>query len=102
MRMLLGPRWAQDAADESKPPPLAALGKRMPLGPFPLAAFKKAGLREKMRLASVSWVEHGFGAPKTAYLFYMVKHVLWYLAWQFFVGFAASQPSGAHSRLART
>jgi hypothetical protein len=92
--MLLGRGYSQDPADLAKEPPLAWIGKMAPLGPFPLAAFKKADLREKMRLASRNWVEHGFGAPKATYLFYLIKHVLWYLAWQFFVSFAATRPTG--------
>ena len=74
------------------PPKLEALGSLLALAPFDVDRFVAGDLRTKMNIAALSWADYGFGAPKAAYAFYLLKHAFWLYAWAFFAGYS---PAGA-------
>ena len=67
-----------------------AIGKMVPMAPFDLVGWKKGDLKKKMHIGALSWADQGFGAPKVAYVFYLLKHLFWWLAWRWFCGFGSS------------
>jgi hypothetical protein len=53
---------------------------------YDLAEHTASPYHERMRLSCVDWVQQGFGAPISAYLFYVLKIALYVGGWVFFVG----------------
>lgn len=72
-------------------PSLRSLGDHLSLAPFDAKQFQAGDLRRKMKLAALSWADYGFGAPRIAYAFYLLKHCFWFYAWRFFVGFSGDR-----------
>ncbi len=58
---------------------------------FDSATYGDLPYRERVRLGCVDWVHVGFGAPVSAYAFYVIKIALYVGGWWFF----ASRTSGA-------
>ncbi|CAN5431010.1 DUF3556 domain-containing protein [soil metagenome] len=52
---------------------------------YDLAAHTASPYHERIRLSCVDWVEQGFGAPISAYVFYVLKIALYIGGWAFFV-----------------
>lgn len=48
---------------------------------YDLAEFRTLPYHDRVRLACVDWVHCGFGAPTSAYLFYLLKIGLWIGGW---------------------
>ena len=53
---------------------------------YDVAETAAAPYHERMRRSSIDWVDQGFGAPISAYLFYLIKIGLWIWGWTYFVG----------------
>ena len=53
---------------------------------YDLAEYRTLPYHDRVRLACVDWVHCGFGAPVSAYLFYLLKIGLWIGGWVLFVG----------------
>lgn len=52
---------------------------------FDLEDFRRLPFGERVRLSCLDWVHVGFGAPASAYLFYLLKIALWIGGWVMFV-----------------
>ena len=48
---------------------------------YDLAEFRTLPYHDRVRLACLDWVHCGFGAPTSAYLFYLLKIGLWIGGW---------------------
>ena len=58
--------------------------------PFDFAEWKKQPFAERVRWLCTAWATQGYGAPLSAYAFYVIKILFYVSMWIFFCSFSSS------------